>query len=41
MSNMVDLLNKANQKRQDKRNENVTTEPIFKNIMEGGYYDTT
>jgi len=41
MSNMVDLLNKANQKRQAKRNENVTTEPIFKNIMEGGNYGTT
>lgn len=41
MSNMVDLLNTANQKRQAKRNENVTTEPIFKNIMEGGYYGTT
>lgn len=36
-SKVGELLNKANQKRK----ENITTEPLFKNIMEGGYYGTS
>lgn len=37
ISKVGELLNKANQKRK----ENITTEPLFKNIMEGGYYGTS